>query len=336
MNVFAVPRGRPGRPAKRGFTLVELLVVIMIITMLMAILLPSLQSVRETARRSQCTDNQKNLALAIKMHEESLGILPSGTIDETGPIRNVPVGNHMGWIPLILPYADISPIYSSIDYARGVYGLENRTFWISSAASSLRCSSESVSKRGPHTNYRAVHDGDATSIDTTNRGTFFLNSKLRSKDISDGTSYTLWLGEATLVPLPQLHAPVPPEGRCGSLGWMSGTPGTLRNTGTPINGRFFWATWPMPLNFDGSINRENFPYKILEDGSMEDSYDASLWSTEEPGQLEVGGFASFHVGGSIFAFGDGGVRMLYETIDADVYKKLGRRDDAGSFELGVE
>src|SRR4029078_11989737 len=58
-------------------------------------------------------------------------------------------------------------------------------------------------------------------IDTTNRGVFFLNSKLARDDIKDGLSYTLFLGEKLVNNF--------------DLGWISGTPSTLRNTGTPLN-----------------------------------------------------------------------------------------------------
>ncbi len=290
----------PYNTSRRAFTLIELLVVIAIINLLMAITLPSLDVMRENVRRNQCRSNLSKLVLAVKAHEEAMGVLPSGTTNDAGPVRNIPVGQHIGWIARTLPFLEQTPLYDEINFEKSVYDTENRAVWLFQAPEVLVCPSN-VQLKTPFSHYMACHDGVETAIDTANRGVFFLNSKLRSRDIADGNSYTIWLGEG------QIPA-------SSSLGWMSGTPGTLRNTAGKINSVQKHAVdWPMPFDGGGCFDATLLPYQ----------------GTEMPGQLFVGSFGSLHPYGANFALGDGNVRMLYVELDAKIYEQLGRRDDAG-------
>jgi len=321
-----------------AFTLVELLVVIAIIGLLIALLLPAVQAAREGARRIQCSANLMQVGIAVKNFEQNFGVLPSGTVDEKGPIRNVPLGNHLGWIPRLLPFVEQSALYDEIHFDKGVYDPENRNVWLSRAPMLFFCPSDgggyysySRTTGDPDqpgaVNFMACHGGTETPIDADNDGVFFLNSKLRSRDIPDGTSNTIFFGESIIIEDHRLNErnsqyspqkyilPEDAEGHFvyGNLGWMSGTPGTLRNTGNPPNvyvGPF--ANWSMPREVLASLDPDT-------------ALPADMWADELPGQFLVGGFGAYHPGVTNFAFGDGSVHAVSSSIDRGVYTKLGKR-----------
>ena len=100
--------------SRRAFTLVELLVVIAIIGILLGMLLPAVQSVREAARRAECSNGVRQITLAFHLHHDSHGFFPSGGWDWFRP-PNVGIGKdqHAGWGYQILPYIEANSIYES-------------------------------------------------------------------------------------------------------------------------------------------------------------------------------------------------------------------------------
>src|SRR6476659_1907576 len=110
---------------RRAFTLVELLVVIAIIGVLVALLLPAVQSAREAARRVSCVNNLTQLGLSLHNYEFHFEALPAGVTNPDGPIRNEPQGNHVGWIVRILPYLEQNALSRHFDQAAGVYADTN-------------------------------------------------------------------------------------------------------------------------------------------------------------------------------------------------------------------
>lgn len=281
----------------RGFTLVELLVVIAIIGILIALLLPAVQAAREAARRSQCLNNLAQLAIALHHYEGSYESLPPGVVDAKGPIRSEPVGYHMSWLVQILPFIDDGATFRHVDFSVGVYHPKNdpvrkvlRPYMV--CPSDSRIYPGAGEKRGTN-NYAGCHHHVEAPIDAGNQGVLFLNSRISTRDIPDGSSFTLLVGEKRIGD--------------ADLGWMSGTRATLRNTGTPIN-------------------------KTAEPGVPSDARSAGAGSNadEKPltdNPLYVGGFGSYHPGGVNFALVDGSVRFLSETIDKSVYESLGNRAD---------
>jgi prepilin-type N-terminal cleavage/methylation domain-containing protein/prepilin-type processing-associated H-X9-DG protein len=109
----------------RGFTLIELLVVIAIIAVLIALLLPAVQSAREAARRAQCTNNMKQIGLAVNNYENGNGAIPpSATFSTTvNPPAFTNQYEDQGVLCRALPYMDQIPDYNSINFMVGVRGI---------------------------------------------------------------------------------------------------------------------------------------------------------------------------------------------------------------------
>lgn len=312
---------------RAGFTLIELLVVIAIIAILIALLLPAVQQAREAARRTQCRNNLMNIGLALHNYMMAHEVLPPGTQNPTGPIVNLPPGldtifypdlsgmglgqvdgsdtdaggtageaptfdfaahHHMGWLTQILPFIEQQNAYKKIDFTKSVYHPANQRVRQHSI-SSFYCPSSPYNYGGRDqvaiTNYRGCHHDTAAPIDVNQNGVLYLNSAVRYEDIEDGSSSTIFVGEAE-------------SNWNSSLGWMSGTRATLRNTGARIN-----------------IERD----QRLANGQPRQG--------EDPDPAIVGGFSSPHVGGGHFLIGDGSVRFLSENLDPEIFQYLGNRHD---------
>jgi len=111
------------RRSLHGFTLVELLVVIAIIGALISLLLPSVQAARETARRASCTNNLKQISLAVLTYHEAQGCFPPSGIhvNSNGPLAfNPREGKMFSWLVMILPQLEQAPLYGQFDFNRTV------------------------------------------------------------------------------------------------------------------------------------------------------------------------------------------------------------------------
>lgn len=318
-------------PTTAGFTLVELLVVIAIIGILVGLLLPAVQAAREAARRSQCTNHQKQLGLAMLMHADVKGALPGGRLgcDDSSKPRgfnskhceaaggNEPnaLGFDMTWhgasaFVQILPYIEETALYDS--FRVDEVALWQPTDWTSNypgirqallqRPDTLVCPSDDLQLLG--IDYKGPGDGAATGsyavcggtcgpgmrcddlngqpifLKYSNDGLFLYGRKIKLREVTDGTSNTLMLGET-----------IDGDLRASVNQWSNGGRGqTLRSTSTP-------------LNFPSGLDAGN---GLLSPGTN-------------------AGYASRHPGGALFAYGDGHVNFIPETIDHLAYKQLATR-----------
>lgn len=349
----------------RAFTLVELLVVIAIIGILVSLLLPAIQAAREAARRTQCSQNLTQLIVGIHNYEMAYRAYPPGTIEKKGPIQNHPHGYHHSWITQLLPYLEQKNAYNHMDHSFGVYHKKNVAVRELSI-DHLTCPSQAAAYGG-YSAYAAVHHDLEAPIDAGNNGVFFLNSHVTYDDITDGSAYTLFVGEKIVEQ--------------GDLGWMSGTRATLRNTGVSLNltgragGRINWAQgtvggpavvvydgdtmtsydlpddsmggmMEMEMGSMGGMEAMAEPADAKADGESEGEASAEDADSAKPASkpkakpiqgptLPVGGFSGVHPGGCLFAFGDGRVTFISDSIPLPTLQQLGHRADGKLLDAGA-
>jgi prepilin-type N-terminal cleavage/methylation domain-containing protein/prepilin-type processing-associated H-X9-DG protein len=198
------------RQRRSAFTLVELLVVIAIIGILIGLLLPAVNTARESARRTNCTNNIKQIGLALINYHDELGTLPPGyRSNQKYSDGESDTSPGWGWAAFILPYMEEKSAFKSINFSQPVESSQNATA-IQTRIKTYVCPSDqppaapfsvtdgiskSLAQAAP-SSYAACCGSDASDTDEeTGNGVFYRNSKTRMADITDGASHTILVGE---------------------------------------------------------------------------------------------------------------------------------------------
>jgi len=306
-----------------GFTLVELLVVIAIIGILIALLLPAVQAARESARRTQCVSNLKQLALAMHGHADSKGYFPhshynyiDSTDTSTGPYLGK--NNRRCWFHDMLPYIEQTTLYEPFDSFMATAGGDALAFkQLQSIVPTFVCPSDSLSPKletfwgGLGTPNQGFSGNLIVCVgnDYFNRGplspahlnsaklngVFFAHSKVKFADITDGTTNTALASELILstdIGSHDIRGRYYNPAHGGVVFSTRVTPNTL------VPDRFNWCSnTPVP--------------------AAPCTYTATDMFVSA---------RSYHPGGVNFGLADGSVRFVINYIDPAVYKALGSRD----------
>lgn len=318
----------------RGFTLVELLVVIAVIAMLVALLFPAVQAARESARRTQCVSNMRQVALALLNHHDARGYFPHGNynyIDGTDstpePYNNMQ--DRRCWFHETLPYIEEDALFNDFDtymqtnrsalgYPRldtvvpafmcpaDPLGPKLDTFWGGfNGLSTQGFSGNFVGSAGnEYFNPTEINGENVHPLVASSKlnGMLFAISKVRIGQVTDGTSSTTLVGEVILSPDTDSHDL---RGRY----YNPATGGVLFSTRIPPN-----TMVPDRFNWCGKNPVPQAP---------------CVWS----GTNMFLSARSYHVGGVNIAMVDSSARFVVDSVDAEAYKAAGSRNGAESSHL---
>jgi prepilin-type N-terminal cleavage/methylation domain-containing protein/prepilin-type processing-associated H-X9-DG protein len=287
---------------RRGFTLIELLVVIAIIGVLIFLLMPAVQKVRESANRASCTNNLKQIVLGAHNFHDAQGHFPFNSQDEGGWDWNYQ-GNRRSWswLARLLPYLEQDPLYTQAKIDTNT--LSESLPYLSIGLSAFYCTSDNSRSLNPSdnranlqgvpiatSNYKGV-TGDCWCWGTyenkcasdcnglwSGNGVFTrgdIKAPRRMSEITDGASNTFFAGED----IPEINA---------------------------------HCTWPYA---NGTLGTGAIPPNVMRkpDGSLYDTY------LDWP---EIYSFRSRHAGGLNFGFADGSVHFISGTIALKTYRAL--------------
>lgn len=280
------------RLRSRGFTLIELLVVIAIIAVLIALLLPAVQQARESARRTQCKNNLKQIGLALHNYHDLFNQLPLGEVTNRGAITSA-----WSWAVAILPQIDQAPLYGGLTPGdtplHAALADPVKVKMLQKSMPAFLCPSDTTQSLNLNRPLRQTN-GSQVQVATSNYlgshgvcawnplsgrqgGVFAWNLGASFSGITDGTSNTIAVGERAS--------------------------GIVR--GTTPGGAGVWAgvTTVNDISFQLTLPSDSV------DGVLSLAYDSM-----NPASNQCHMYSSRHVGGAHFLMCDGAVRFVSENI----------------------
>jgi prepilin-type N-terminal cleavage/methylation domain-containing protein/prepilin-type processing-associated H-X9-DG protein len=331
---------------RRGFTLIELLVVIAIIGVLIALLLPAVQSAREAARRAQCTNNLKQIGLALHNYHSSLDCFPPG---ELAPSN----GDWQYWSALAMaaPYMEGGTLFNAMNFMSfSPASAQNTTIYYTKVNSFL-CPSDGSREPSIQCNYRAStgtyakSQGPGTNGQGTPRqtnGMFTSGLSYGLRDCTDGSSQTVAYGEqlggdgntakwtrsdgvgggqggwdlhtdnVTGDAVAEFAKFKAMELNCDNTGYRK-----INVTDAQWAGRY-WAVGGFNFSLFNTIQPPNGPHVM---GCRSDC-STGCWPEQNGPAMAT----SSHAGGANFLFSDGSVRFIKDSVNQQTYFGLGSRN----------
>ncbi|EAQ81828.1 DUF1559 domain-containing protein [Blastopirellula marina] len=323
---------------RSGFTLVELLVVIAIIGVLIALLLPAVQQAREAARRMHCSNNLKQIGLAIHNYHDTFLSLPPGGYwahDTPWSTATTPNPERGSAIVAILPFLELSTLHDRMDFTSNTSIHEQ---YVDSPANTKKFKQVIVSA------YLCPSDTTGGVVPGTDIGCHNYSANYGPSNVSSTGNPDCLCSQGAAMNgfrIDTSHGETNPAGpftRRGNkyIGKFSQTTDGLSNTiyfgevrpqcshhnsqgwAHSNNGNGL-ATTLIPINTDTCSTKAEAP-------GGDTCYSLCNWNLEF-------GFRSLHPGGAQFLKGDGSVSLIAETVNHDAYQRLGQRDDGRVNEL---
>jgi prepilin-type N-terminal cleavage/methylation domain-containing protein/prepilin-type processing-associated H-X9-DG protein len=290
-----------------GFTLIELLVVIAIIAILIGLLLPAVQKVREAASRMRCQNHLKQFGLAIHNYHDAYRILPSGSLIDPNTNCYANGGTDCRGTPLwwtILPYLEQQNTFVQFVADDGWNTAFHTTTLGNGPMPMYTCPSNAKFKEfANRRDYFAVAGGN-TRLTLGWRGEIYfdgpfnINNQRKLVEVQDGTSSTLFVGES-------IHAQL----------WGDGPGYGVASQGGPVRWSYGGAAVKTPAGIDN--NRHAYGRDARNTRYPLNSTVALLPTNENDSP-----FGSSHTGGAQFLFGDGHVGFLRNSIPLQTLKDL--------------